>query len=174
MATEGVALAQTAVLVRFLVELSEKVPVAVKLTPEPTEADGLAGVTAIDTSVGVAAVQVRVVEPFTAPMVALMSEVPAPTQLTICVVPKVPRVALAGVPEVHVELAVTSRVLPSEYRPLAINPRFPPTTTVGLAGVTVMLESVGVGVTQVKVVLPVTEPTWALIREVPAAMQFTF
>ena len=53
-ATEGVADAQVTWLVRFSVELSEKVPVAVNCSAAPTAMLGLAGVTVIDWRVGAA------------------------------------------------------------------------------------------------------------------------
>jgi hypothetical protein len=56
------------VLVKFCVELSEKVPVAVNCSVAPFAIEGFAGVTAIDTSV--AAVTVRVVEPVIPPETA--------------------------------------------------------------------------------------------------------
>jgi hypothetical protein len=69
-ATVVVCELQVAELVKFCVELSEKVPVAVNCFVVPLAIDGFAGVTAIDTSVGAVAVTVRVVEPLTAPEVA--------------------------------------------------------------------------------------------------------
>ena len=50
------------------VELSVKVPVAVNCCLRPSAIDGLAGVTAIETSAG--CVTVRVVDPLTVPEVA--------------------------------------------------------------------------------------------------------
>jgi hypothetical protein len=54
--------------VKFCVELSEKVPVAVNCSVLPFAIEGFAGVTATDTSV--ADVTVRVVEPLTPPEAA--------------------------------------------------------------------------------------------------------
>jgi hypothetical protein len=54
--------------VKFCVELSEKVPVAVNCSVLPFTIEGLAGVTATDTSVG--PVTVRIVDPLTAPEAA--------------------------------------------------------------------------------------------------------
>jgi hypothetical protein len=56
------------VLVKFCVELSEKVPVAVNCSVLPFAIEGLAGVTATDTNV--AAVTVSVVDPLMAPETA--------------------------------------------------------------------------------------------------------
>jgi len=67
-ATVVVTELQVAVPVKFCVELSEKVPVAVNCSVAPFAIEGFAGVTAIDTSV--AAVTVRVVDPVMAPETA--------------------------------------------------------------------------------------------------------
>jgi hypothetical protein len=66
---------QVAVVVRFCVEPSLYVPVAVNCCVPPATTDGFAGVTAIEDNV--AAVTVNVVEPVTAPLVALIVVVPA-------------------------------------------------------------------------------------------------
>ncbi len=60
-ATEDVAEAQVTWLVKFCVELSEYVPVAVNCSVKPFATPGLAGVTAIDSSA--AAVTVSSVDP---------------------------------------------------------------------------------------------------------------
>ena len=73
-ATEVVAEAQVTWLVRFCVELSEKVPVAVNCWVSPLAMLGLAGVTAIDCRA--AAVTVSTVEPVTPPSVAVIVDVP--------------------------------------------------------------------------------------------------
>ena len=73
-ATDVVPEVQVTVLVRFWVELSEKVPVAVNCCVRPLGTLGLAGVTMIDCKIG--AVTVMTVEPLMAPCVALMVEVP--------------------------------------------------------------------------------------------------
>jgi hypothetical protein len=62
-------------LVKFCVELSEKVPVAVNCSVLPFAIEGFAGVTAIDTSV--AEVTVSNVDPLTLPDVAMIVLVPA-------------------------------------------------------------------------------------------------
>jgi hypothetical protein len=69
--------AQVAFEVRFSVCRSVKVPVAVNCWVVPNAIDGVAGVTAIDTSV--AAVTTRVVLPLTAAEVAVMVVDPTPT-----------------------------------------------------------------------------------------------
>jgi hypothetical protein len=67
-ATVVVTELQVAVPVKFCVELSEKVPVAVNCCFVPFAIEGFAGVTAIDTSV--AAVTVKVVDPVMPPETA--------------------------------------------------------------------------------------------------------
>jgi hypothetical protein len=66
---------QVTVLVKFCVELSENVPVAVNCCVVPFAIEGFAGVTAIDTSV--AEVTVSKVDPLTVPDVAMIVLVPA-------------------------------------------------------------------------------------------------
>jgi hypothetical protein len=66
---------QVAVLVKFCVELSEKVPVAVNCFVVPFAIEGFAGVTAIDTNV--TEVTVSKVEPVTLPEVAMIVLDPA-------------------------------------------------------------------------------------------------
>jgi hypothetical protein len=100
-ATLVVADAHVTVLVKFCVLLSLKVPVAVNCCVSPFARDGFAGVTAIDCSV--AAVTVNVVEPEIAPDVALMVDVPADAPVAK---PPAVIVAVAGVAELHVTLAV--------------------------------------------------------------------
>ena len=73
---------------------------------KPFVIDGFAGVTAIDCSA--AAVTVNVVEPLTAPEVALIVLVPAATPVAS---PALVMVALAGVPEAHVTEEVRFCVL---------------------------------------------------------------
>ena len=66
--------------VRFCVELSENVPVAVNCSKVPFAIERLAAVTAIDTNV--AGVTVKLVEPTTAPEIACIVLVPAPAAVT--------------------------------------------------------------------------------------------
>src|SRR5262245_34420732 len=76
-ATLVVADAQLTWLVRFWVEASENVPVAVNCWVSPLATEGLPGVTAIDCKTG--SVTVITVEPVTEPNVALILEVPLAT-----------------------------------------------------------------------------------------------
>jgi hypothetical protein len=102
--------------VRFCVELSLNVPVAVNCCVFPAGIDGFAGVTAIDDSV--AAVTVNVVDPTTIPLVALIVDVPT---FTAVAKPAALIVAFAGVPDAHVTLLVRSCVELSLNVPVAVN-----------------------------------------------------
>lgn len=74
-ATPVVCDVQVTELVKFCVELSENVPVAVNCRVVPLAIDGFAGVTAIETSV--AEVTVSTVDPLTLPEVAMIVLDPA-------------------------------------------------------------------------------------------------
>jgi hypothetical protein len=87
--------------VRFCVEPSLNVPVAVNCCVAPLAIDGFAGVTAIDCSV--AAVTVRTVEPLIPPDVALIVEVPTPAPVAR---PAALIVAVVVVPDDHVTVLV--------------------------------------------------------------------
>src|SRR5262249_34246892 len=112
---------------------SLKVPVALNCFVPPTVTVGFGGVTAIDWST--TAVTVSVVEPETAPLVALIVLVPA---FTAVASPVALIAAVAGVPDVHVTVLVKSCVVPSLKVPVALNCFVPPTVTVGFGGVTAM------------------------------------
>jgi len=139
---------------------------------DPTNSVGAPGVTLTLESVGVGVWQVSVLVPLTALMAALIEDVPALTQFTGCGSAAAPTVATPVTDEVHVAVLVQSFVEPSEYPHVAMNPRPEFTFTVGLFGVTVMLESVTAAV-QVAAVLPETEPTVAvMVTGPPAATHF--
>jgi hypothetical protein len=87
--------------VKFCVELSLNVPVAVNCCVFPAATDGFAGVTAMEDRV--AAVTVNVVDPTTLPLVALIVDVPT---FTAVAKPAALIVAFAGVPDAHVTLPV--------------------------------------------------------------------
>jgi hypothetical protein len=89
--------------VRFCVEVSLNVPVAVNCCVFPAGIEGFAGVTAIDTSV--AFVTVSVVDPTTPPLVALIEELPA---FSAVAKPPAVIVATVGVPEAQTALFVRS------------------------------------------------------------------
>lgn len=79
-ATPAVCELQVTDPVRFCVELSENVPVAVNCSEVPFAIERLAAVTAID--INVAGVTVKLVEPTTAPEIACIVLVPAPAAVT--------------------------------------------------------------------------------------------
>jgi len=151
---------QVTELVRFCVELSLKVPVAVNCCVFPAATDGFAGVTAIDDRV--AAVTVSVVDPTTAPLVALIVDVPT---FTAVAKPAALIVAFAGVPDAHVTLLVKFCVELSLNVPVAVNCCVFPAATDGFAGVTAIDDSVAA--VTVSVVDPTTAPLVALIVDVP-------
>ena len=111
-AVDSVSDDHVAVLVRFCVLPSVNVPVAVNCCVVPKAIDGVAGVTAIDTSV--AAVTVTVVDPLMEPVVAVMFALPSPTLLASpCVGAVLLIVATVDVSELHCTVSVMFCVLPS-------------------------------------------------------------
>jgi hypothetical protein len=163
-ATPAVCEVQATVLVKFCVELSEKVPVAVNCFVVLLAIDGFAGVTAIDTSVGAVAVTVSVVEPLIAPEAALIVLVPAATPVAN---PPVVIVATLVVSEVHVAVLVRFCVELSEKVPVAMNCFVALLAIDGFAGVTVIDTSVGA--VTVSSVVPSTAPEAASTLLVPVA-----
>lgn len=107
-ANAGVAELHVTAAVKFCVEPSVNVPVAVNACVSPAAIDGFAGVTATDTSVG--AVTVSTVEPDTFPKTAEIVEVPA---LSAVASPALLIEATAGVPDAQATLPVIFAVLPS-------------------------------------------------------------
>src|SRR6202044_2754586 len=146
--------------VRFCVEPSLNVPVAVNCCVAPLAIDGFGGVTAIDCSV--AAVTVRVVEPLIAPDVALIVEVPTPAPLAS---PEALIVAVVVVLEDQVTLDVRFCVEPSLNVPVAVNCCVAPLAIDGFGGVTAI--DCSVAAVTVRVVEPLIAPDVALIVEVP-------
>jgi len=153
---------QVTVAVRFCVEPSEYVPVAVNCWVRPGRTLGLAGVTAMESSSGDSTVSP--VFPVTPPDVAEMVVVPS---ATVVARPPAAMVAVAGVDDVQVAEAVRSSVEPSVYVPTAVNCCGSPAATTGFAGVTA-IETTAAGNT-VSVVLPVMVPEVAEMVGVPAA-----
>ncbi|GAO03346.1 hypothetical protein PSR1_02230 [Anaeromyxobacter sp. PSR-1] len=76
-------------------------------------------------------------------------------------------VATAGLEDVQAACAVSSRLLPSAYVPVAVNCCAPPAVTVAVAGATAM--EVSAGAVTVSTVLPVTPETVAESVAVPDA-----
>jgi hypothetical protein len=146
--------------VKFWVEPSLNVPVAVNCCVAPLAIDGFAGVTAIDCSV--AAVTVRTVEPLIAPDVAVIVDVPTPAALAR---PAVLIVAVAVVPDNHVTLDVRFCVVPSLNVPVAVNCWVAPLVIEGFAGVTAI--DCSVAAVTVRSVDPEIDDDVAVIVEVP-------
>jgi len=109
---------------------------------------GLAGVTAMEDRV--AELTVRVVLPEIIPEVAVMV-VPVPTATAVAR-PLLFTVAIDVLDELQVTCAVISRLVPSEYVPVAVNGWVTSTGILGLAGVTEMEDSGGAFT--VRIVLP--------------------
>jgi hypothetical protein len=97
------------VLVKFCVEESVNVPVAVNCTVPPSGTVGASGDTAIDTSV--AGVTVNEAEPDTDPSVALIVDVPV---VSAVAVPVAAIVATDGADDDHETSGVITGVVPSE------------------------------------------------------------
>ena len=79
---------------------------------------------------------------------------------------------MAGVPLVHVALVVQFAVEASEYVHVAVAADACPTVCVEGTSDTAIDESVTTGALQVSVVFPETAPTWAVMVEEPALLQF--
>ena len=112
----------------------------------------------------VAEVTVRLAEPPTAPKVALIAALPAPTAVAR---PEALTEATDRAPDDQVTRLVMSTVVPSEYVPCAVSCCVAPTAMLGAAGVTLML--CRVACLTVSVVLPVTWVSDAVICVAPAA-----
>ena len=123
--------------------------------------DGIAGVTAIDTRV--AGVTFKVVEPLTAPEVAVTDVLPTATAVAT---PWLVTVAINVLAVFHVAVCVRSCVLPSEYVPVAFKAWVVPTANEGLAGVTAI--EVKVAGATVRFVDPEIVPDVAVIEVLPA------
>jgi hypothetical protein len=132
----------TADAVRFCVVPFEYLPIAVNCTVPPTATEGFAGVTAMETNVGAAAVTVRVVEPSMFPEVAVIVAVPGPLAVAK---PLAAIVATFRFDELHVAVVVRFWMLPSLYVPVAVNCCVLPFVIEGVAGVTVMVCNVAPG-----------------------------
>ena len=128
----------------------------------PATTVGVAGVTAIETSVG--PVTVRVAVPLTEPEVAVMVVEPMETPIAK---PALEILATPGLELVQVTELVRSAVVESLYVPVAVNCCVTPTATEGVAGVTA-IEISEAGVT-VKVAVPETLPDVAVIVVDPTA-----
>jgi hypothetical protein len=122
---------QVTELVKFCVELSENVPVAVNCSVLPFAIEGFAGVTAIDISV--AEVTVSTVEPLTLPEIAMIVLDPAAFAVAI---PPGAIVAVFVFWDCQLTEALRSFVEPSLYFPVAVNGWVAPVAIVGFTGAT--------------------------------------
>jgi hypothetical protein len=153
-----------ALAVRFCVLPSVNVPVAVNCCFRPSGIEGVAGVTAIETSAG--AVTASAVEPVTPPDTAVIVVAPWPVLLAKpWLPPELLIVAAAVFDELQVAEAVRFCVLPSLSVPVAVNCCFVPSGTEGLPGVTAIERSTG-GVTA-RLADPLSEPDSAVIVVAP-------
>jgi hypothetical protein len=163
LAVEGVSEAQVALELRSCVCKSVNVPVAVNCCVVPNAIDGVAGVTAIDTSAAV--VTASVVLPLIKPEVAVMRVVPTPALVAKPLARRLLIVATFGDAELHCTVAVISWVLPSVKVPVAVNCCCAPTGMLGKAGVTA-IETSTAGVT-VSLVEPIIPERLAVTRLLP-------
>jgi type III secretory pathway component EscT len=148
-------------LVRFCVLLSLYVPVAVNCCVAPGATDGLAGVTASDTSAG--AVTVRPVDPLIEPKVAWIVALPVATPVAR---PAAVMLATPVLLELHVTELVRFCVLLSLYVPVAVNCCVAPLAIDEFAGVTAIDTS---GSVTVRAVEPLIAPNVAWIVVLPVA-----
>jgi hypothetical protein len=161
---------QATVVVRFCVELSEKVPVAVNCWVVPLAVLGLVGVIARDTSV--ACVTVRVVDPDMLPDAAVIVVEPAATEAANPLEPAALLiVAMPVLDELQATVVVRFCVELSEKVPVAVNCWVVPLAMLGLVGVIARDTSVA-GVT-VRVVSPDMLPHAALIFAWPILLPCT-
>jgi hypothetical protein len=157
---------QDIVVVRFCVEPSEYVPVAVNCLLVPSAMLGLVGVTAMETSV--TEVTASEVDPEILPDVAVIVVEPAATEVVNPLEPAaLLMAAIVAADDFQVTDVVRFCVEPSEYVPVAVNCLVVPSAMLGLVGVTAMDTSVA-GVT-VSVAVPETLPDVAVIVVEPAA-----
>jgi hypothetical protein len=166
LATDAVDEFHVTDVVRFCVELSEYVPVAVNCCDAPCAMVGLVGVIARETSV--AAVTVSVAVPDTLPDLAVIVVEPAATEVAL---PLEPAALLIAATVVFDELqdAVVVRIWVEllEYVPVAVNCWVVPLTMLEVAGVTAM--DTRVAEVTVSAVVPTTLPDVAVIVDEPAA-----
>jgi len=165
-AVAGVSEVHVAVLLRSCVLPSVNVPVAVNCCVVPNAIEGVAGVTANDTSA--AAVTVSVVVPLTPFTLAVMFALPSPAPLaTPGVAPPVLIGLTPGVSELHSTVLLIFCVLPSVYVPVAVKASVVPSGITGTAGVTA-IETSTAGLT-VTVLEPLIGPKLAVTVVLPKA-----
>ena len=142
---------------------SEYIPVAINCWLSPTGMLGLAGATVMEDKV--ADLTVRIVLPETVPDVAVMVAAPAATAVAR---PVLLTVATDVFEKFQVTCVVISRLVPSEYVPVAVNCWVTPSGilgTLGVAGITTI--EIKVPEFTVRIVLPETVPKVAVMVAVP-------
>jgi hypothetical protein len=142
---------------------SEYVPVAVNCWLRPTGMLGLTGATAMEDKV--AELTVRTVLPETVPEVAVTVVAPAVRAVAR---PMLLTVATDVFEEFQVTCVVISRLVPSEYKPVAVNCWVTPAGILGILGVT-GITSIEIKVPEftVRIVLAETVPKVAVMVAVP-------
>ena len=131
---------------------------------------GLAGVTAMEDSVGTAAVTAKLTLPDMPAEAALTEVDPAATPVTN---PDVLTMAVDVLATVHVAEELMFAVEPSLYVAVAVNCCVAPTTMLAPVGVTAMEDSVLAAAVMVMEAMEVTEFTDAVMVDVPAATPVT-
>ena len=153
---------QTAELVTSWAGPEVKLAVAMNCCVVPLAIVGLPGVTT--TEMTVALVTVRVALPDTAPTAAEMAVCPGSTEVAS---PVPSTVAVAGVPDIQLAVAVTSRMLASLKVAIAVNCWVVPSAMAGVPGVTAM--DTIVAAPTVRSVLPLCPSKVAVMVVVPGA-----
>ena len=152
LAVAVVPVVQVTWLVRFSVELSENMPVAVNCWVAPFAIIGLAGVTAIDCNTTAADVTVSPVEPVIPSKVAEIVTAPAPTAVAS---PLLLIVAHVMSDDFQLTCVVRFSVVLLESVPVAVNCSVFPTARLVLAGVTAIdCNTAAVTVKPVEPVIP--------------------
>ena len=137
-------------------------PVATKRCVRPIGTVAVAGVTAIE--LNVAAVTVKVAEPDLPPNAAVIVAVPIDSPVAT---PGDTTVPTAMASELHVTVLLMSRLVPSEYVPVATKVCVKPIGTVAVAGVTAI--ELNVAAVTVKVAEPDLPSNVAVMTDVPTA-----
>jgi hypothetical protein len=164
-ATVGTEEVQLARLVTFCVDLSEYTAIAVRGWRTPLARLGFAGVTPMETRV--AAVTVRVVDPDTPCRLAVITVAPGLSPVACPLEPELLATeATVTAEEVQVAEVVRSRVVLSEYTPVALSAATVPLARLGFAGVTPM--ETRVASVTVNIVDADIPPSVAVIVVVPA------
>lgn len=162
LATVGALELHTTLCVTVCMVPSVKLPVAANGCVIPDGIEGMAGVNAKETNC--AGVTVNPVVPTMAPDVA--DTVVLPTAMLVAS-PRLFTDAIVPSAVLQATCAVISRVLPSEYVPVAANCCIVPSAKLPLAGLTASDTRVGAAVT-VSAAEPETVPTMAVIDALPA------